>query len=315
MYHPGWYIIKYGSAASQPKTKHSGVLHMIRMDLHMHSTCSDGTDKPEDLPGLIRHEGITLFSLTDHDSTDGCKHVKNELKLGETDFLTGVEFSCKDELGKYHILGYGYDPGAASIKEIVALGHRYRMDKLDMRLQRLKEMFGIAFAQEDVDLLHTLNNPGKPHIANLMVRCGFAENRVQAITQYLNKLHCPDLYVSPQQAIRAVADGGGIPVLAHPCYGSGDQQIMGAELDERVKYLMDFGLKGLEGFYSAFVPKQTKQVLDLAEKYKLYITAGSDYHGSNKLISLGDTGLEQTQTVPKGLDSFLERIADLPGFN
>ena len=277
---------------------------LIKIDLHMHSTVSDGTDSPRELLEQVRKAGLRVFALTDHDAVLGCLEIRSLLRPGDPRFLTGVEFSCRDELGKYHILGYRYDPDAPAIRSVVGLGHGYRLKKLRERLDRLKAEFGIAFPQEEERGLFALDNPGKPHLANLMVRYGYAETKEDAFRRFLNRLRSPDDFVRPEEAIRDVLDAGGVPVLAHPCYGDGDQLILGQELEDRVRRLMRFGLRGLEGYYSGFSDKLREQVLALADRYGLYVTAGSDYHGKNKLIRIGETGFEAGAPVPEGWTRF-----------
>ncbi|MBQ6235929.1 MAG: PHP domain-containing protein [Clostridia bacterium] len=278
------------------------------LDLHMHSTVSDGTDTPEALLAHVRAAGIGLFSLTDHDAIEGCRRILAARTDDDPAFIPGIEFSCRDEEGQYHILGYGYDPGAAAINAVVAEGHAFRMRKITGRLDFLKERFGFTFKEEDVDRLLSMPNPGKPHIGNLMVRYGYAGSKEEAITEFINQAEFKDQYVRPETAIKGILNSGGIPVLAHPPYGSGDQLILGKALDRRVQKLVGFGLLGVEAFYSGFTKKLRNEMLALAEKYDLYVTAGSDYHGSNKLISLGDTGLQQAEEIPTGLTAFLQAI-------
>jgi len=249
-----------------------------------------------------------MFALTDHDAIIGCKTILGCLSGGDTLFITGSEFSCKDDYGKYHILGYNYDPDGKSIGDVVDLGHGYRMEKVTARLDFIKDTFGFDFSPEDIDALLALNNPGKPHIANLMVRYGYAESKEDAFDKYLNKLRFKDQYVRPEEAIRGILGSGGIPVLAHPPYGDGDQLILGDEMEERLKRLMNFGIKGVEGFYSGFTPKLCQMMLGLAEKYDLYVTAGSDYHGKNKLIALGDNNLPEKSEWPEGLTRFIDDV-------
>ena len=276
------------------------------VDLHMHSVCSDGTDSPAELLARVKAAGIGLFALTDNDAICGAQALLALLGPEDPRFLPGVEFSCKDKLGKYHVLGYAYDPASPAIRAVVELGHGYRMTKLRARLEALERKFGFRFPEEAERGLYALDNPGKPHIGNLMVRYGFAESKDQAIRQFLNELHVRGDYVRPEEAIRGILDAGGIPVLAHPCYGDGDQLILGPELEERVERLMDFGLQGLEAYYSGFPEKLRNQVLALAERRGLYVTAGSDYHGKNKLVRLGDTGFPRQGPVPAGWERFLE---------
>ena len=280
------------------------------LDLHMHSTVSDGTDTPEALLAHVKEAGIELFSLTDHDAIEGCRRILAIRTEEDPAFVAGIEFSCRDEEGQYHILGYGYDPDAAAINAAVNEGHAFRMRKITGRLDFLKERFGFTFREEDVDRLLSLANPGKPHIGNLMVVYGYAKTKEEAITKFINQAEFKDRYIRPENAIKGILESGGIPVLAHPLYGSGDQLILGEALETRVKKLMGFGLLGVEAFYSGFTDKLRNEVLALAEKYDLYVTAGSDYHGSNKLIHIGDTGMDQITEVPKGLLRFLQRIQE-----
>ncbi len=281
-----------------------------KIDLHMHTTVSDGTDTPEEILVRVKAAGIGLFSVTDHDAIEGGRRILSARKADDPAFITGVEFSCKDEEGQYHILGYGYDPDAEAINRIVQLGHGYRMKKLLKRLAFLKERFGFTFSEQDVDTLLKTDNPGKPHIGNLMVQKGYAKGRNEAIRTYINQAHIAEEYVRPEEAIRGISESGGIPVLAHPPFGNGDQLILGEALKNRVEKLMGFGLLGMEAFYSGYTDKLRQEVLALAEGFGLYVTAGSDYHGSNKLVKLGDTGMDGRAEIPNGLLRFLQRTEE-----
>ena len=279
-----------------------------KIDLHMHSTVSDGTDTPEELLARVREAGLAVFSLTDHDAVKGCGRIRSLLTERDPAFLTGIEFSCRDEEGKYHILGYGFDPDAASIRQVVETGHAYRMRKVRARLDFLETRFGICFPEEERSALLALDNPGKPHIANLMVKHGYAETKEQAMQKYINLLRFRREFVSPKEAIAGILGAGGIPVLAHPAYGSGEQHITGEEMEQRLRRLTGFGLQGLEAFYSGFSAELSGEMLRFAERFGLYVTAGSDYHGANKAISLGDTGLDENADWPAGLRRFLEDV-------
>lgn len=282
----------------------------------MHSTVSDGTNTPSEILSRARGNGLDLFSLTDHDAIRGCAVIRDILKQeksagAEADwprFVNGVEFSCKDEEGKYHILGYNYDIDAPSIRGVVELGHSYRMRKVHERLRFLEEEFGFVFSEEDKEKLLASDNPGKPHIANLMVKYGYAKNRSQGIREYIDRKRFGSEYVRPEESIRGILDAGGIPILAHPAYGSGDQIVLGDELDARVQRLKGMGLAGVEAYYSGFTPVITQQLLDIAARLDIFITAGSDYHGANKMIAMGDTGLARVSDAAEGLRRFLEAI-------
>ena len=279
-----------------------------KIDLHMHTTVSDGTDTPEEILQKVKEAGIRLFSVTDHNALGGGARIHAVIQPDDPRFITGVEFNARDQFGQYHILGYRYDPAGESIRELEELGHRYRMEKLEARLSFLKNEFGFRFPKTEVDKLYAMDNPGKPHIGNMMVRLGLVDSKETAITQYINKLHVRGKDIHPADIIIGILGSGGIPVLAHPAYGSGDQLILGEEMDKRVQRLMKFGLQGIEAYYSGFTPRIRNEMLGLAEKYDLYVTAGSDYHGKNKMISLGDTGLDDPAEYPEGMLRFLEQV-------
>lgn len=276
----------------------------------MHTTVSDGTDSPSEILSRVKKAGIELFAVTDHDSFAAVDVIRGIRKKKDPAYLSGIEFSCKDEEGKYHILGYGFDPEEAGMRAVVEKGRRLRLEKVQARLVFLGKEFGIRFPEEDLEELFAMECPGKPHIANLLIRHGYATDKKQAFNEYLNLMHLQNAYVRPEEAIQGILGGGGIPVLAHPAYGDGDELILGEELEERVERLVSFGLQGMEGFYSGFTPKIRREVIDIAERNDLYITAGSDYHGTNKMVILGDTGLDAVETLPEGLLRFIKKVKE-----
>lgn len=278
------------------------------IDLHMHSSVSDGSDTPVELISCVKNAGIGLFSLTDHDAIKGSGIIREHLEKGGPAFICGVEFSCKDELGAYHILGYGYDPESKGINGLVDKGHSLRMKKVTDRLEFIKNEFGFVFPEEEIQKLLSMDNPGKPHIGNLMVEYGYAKSRSEAIKDYIDRLHVKNMYLKPGEAISGILESGGIPVLAHPFFGNGDQLILGEEMEERLKRLIGFGLQGVEAFYSGFSPKLINEMLNLADRYQLYVTAGSDYHGKNKLVVPGDTGMEENAPLVPGMKRFFNEV-------
>jgi len=279
-----------------------------KIDLHIHTTVSDGTDTPEELLQKVKDAGIELFSVTDHDAVKASTIIPDLLKEGDPAFVCGAEFSCKDEEGKYHILGYDYDPSSESILKLVDMGHTYRINKVRARLDFLKDQFHFRFSDEDLKKLFAMDNPGKPHIANMMVRYGYAKTKEIAIKEYINLIHFDMEYVRPEEAIEEILSAGGIPVLAHPCYGSGDQLVIGQEMDERLQKLIGIGLQGVEAFYSGFTVKLQNEMLDFAKKYDLFVTAGSDYHGRNKMIELADNNLDTVSEYPEEMKRFLDEL-------
>lgn len=287
---------------------------MSKVDLHMHTVFSDGTDTPEELFACVKEAGITCFAITDHDSIKSSRFMTeylSETASPSINCIAGVEFSCKDELGKYHILGYGYDPDGDAIHSIVDKGHQLRMVKLNERIRLLKEQYAVAFTEEEIATLQNLENPGKPHLAELMVRNGYAPNKRVAFSKYLNKIHASSEYIRPEEAIEGIVRSGGIAVLAHPSLGSGDESIEGDELVARVLRLKEMGLCGVEAFYSKFDENRTSELLDIAKRHSLYVTAGSDYHGRNKNVKLGETGVLDPENIPAPMIRFLQDVRKL----
>ena len=276
------------------------------IDFHMHSKVSDGTDTPEEIIKKVKDVGIEFFSVSDHDAIEGCKTIKDILTGDDPKFIPGAEFSCRDEYGKYHILGYMYDTEGESINNLVNKGHTIRMNKVRYRLDALKSEYGFPFSDEDTEWILSQPNPGKPHIANMMIKYGYVKDKVEAFRNYLNVIRVKSVHIGPEEAIQDILASGGVPVLAHPSYGDGDQIIVDDEMEERIKRLIGYGLKGVEAFYSGFSPKLQDEILSYAKKYNLLVSAGSDYHGKNKSVKLGDTNLDSVEEYPEGLKRFLE---------
>ena len=146
-------------------------------DLHMHSVYSDGTDTPELLLRNVRAAGLDIFALTDHDTAEGCDAVRALLQPDDPVFIGGVEFSCKDARGKYHMLGYCYDVKKPAIRETVAFAHNNRILKTQDRFRYLQERFGFTFTGEERAELLAQKNPGRPHFAALMLKKGYVRTK------------------------------------------------------------------------------------------------------------------------------------------
>ncbi|MBO4539571.1 MAG: hypothetical protein J5781_04790, partial [Clostridia bacterium] len=243
-----------------------------------------------------------------HESTEGCAIIKKMLDKGDPAFINGVEFSCADEYGKYQILGYGYDPESPQISEIIAKARAYNVNNVTNTLNYLRSEYGFVFSNADREALLSKNNPSKRNVAALMVKYGYATTKNDAIVNYIRKNKTKDDFIRPEEVIHAILKAKGIPVLSHPFYGHGDELFHADEVDKRIKRLVRMGLKGIEAFYSGFTKTLQEELLLFADKYNLYVTAGSDYHGSYKLDRIGDTDLESHPEYPKRLQKFLKKV-------
>ena len=257
------------------------------VDLHIHTNASDGTDSPEQLLWNIQKAGITIFAVTDHDTIKGALKMKRIIPPG-IKFIQGVEFSCITDSGvKCHILGLGYDEYNLDFREALRTGDSLRHEKFHLRIKLLRENFGITFDDDEIDSLLQTPGVGKPHIANMIVRKGLAEDKQDAIDRYLDKCKTGNTRIPARLAVKAVNSAGGIPVWAHPLGGEGEKESTEEQFRITLRELMSYGIKGLECWYSKYPVSKCKQLAMSAETSGLLISGGSDYHGTNKTIPLG----------------------------
>ena len=262
---------------------------MHKTDLHLHTIASDGSDTPSELIALAKDAGITVMSITDHDTLAGCVEAL-EIPTDNLKIITGIEFSCHyygEPDFDCHILGYGFNPDDEAIRAAINHGRQMRMDKLEARLQYLDARFNIRFTDEEIEWLHSLNSAAKPHLAQLIVKRGDAENLADAIDRYLKGDGFPDDRIDATEAIEAILLSGGIPVYAHPIGGEREKRLTKDEVDKRISVLKSAGLKGLECYYSRYSAEDERMLLSLAKKHGLFVSMGSDYHGKNKTVQLG----------------------------
>ena len=257
------------------------------IDLHIHSSCSDGSDPVPALLDKLRRAGIRRFALTDHDTIRGLAEME-ALVPPDMTFLPGIEFSCVTGDIKCHILGYGFDREDPGFLETVREASALRYDKLAFRLTYLEEEYGIVFDREELAWLHGQSSPGRPHLAELLVRRGLAEDITDAFVRYLGNMPSPR--IDAGQAIRVIREAGGIAVWAHPYGETPAEFLSNREIRARLAVLTGLGIRGLECFYSQYNDSQEAFLRELAQAQGLYISGGSDYHGTRKTNRLGVLG-------------------------
>ncbi|MCD8074909.1 MAG: PHP domain-containing protein [Lachnospiraceae bacterium] len=255
------------------------------IDLHMHTTASDGSDSIRELAAKLREREIDTFAVTDHDTIDGALEMETIVWPGAR-FVKGVEFSCISPAGKCHILGYGYDASDVQLQAALKEGSDLRMAKLGDRLAYVQKTYRIVFTREELDWLYSMKSPGKPHIADLMLKKGIGKNRDDVIRNYIHGTKKGADRIEAQTAISGILHAGGIPVWAHPLGGEGEGLLSGEQFANQLRTLMGSGIRGLECHYSRYTREQVQFLRDMAKKYDLLISGGSDYHGSRKNIAL-----------------------------
>ena len=264
-----------------------------KVDLHIHTTASDGADSPRVLAEKVAAAGLELFSVTDHDTIAGALEMENIVPEGVR-YIRGVEFSCVSPAGKCHILGYGFDPEHPALLEALAEGRRLRLEKLDRRLEQLKRDHGIELTEDERSWLLSLGSPGKPHLGQIIRNRGLAPDLDGAIRGFIRDVPGRDR-IEAKMAIEAITAAGGFPVWAHPLGGEGEKRLTEEKFESLLQTLLGYGLRGVECRYSRYGRKESEFLLDHAARLGLTPTGGSDYHGSNKKdIQLGQLGYDWT---------------------
>ncbi|MCQ2451493.1 MAG: PHP domain-containing protein [Clostridia bacterium] len=275
-------------------------------DLHIHTIHSDGSDDTVELLEKIKAAGIDLFSITDHDTYTACEKMRKLLKPGDPTFVEGVELSCEDEYGKYHILGYRYNNKKDNIRQAIQIMRNIRLKKAEKRLRFLIDEKGFSFTDEEIKELMANENPGKPHFAALLLKKGYIKEKRDGF-KILSEYHDGESILTPEEIIDAILLSDGIPVLAHGILGAGSSNFSEEQIEARVSRLKGYGLMGLECYYSTYTDEQREIMLKLADKYNLMVSAGSDYHGKNKNIELGQTG----NPDPARMERFYQALTTL----
>ncbi len=280
------------------------------VDLHSHSTASDGTFAPADVVRLAKSAGLVGLALTDHDTIAGITEAAAEAKKLEITFIPGIEISAVPPIdnGTLHILGYCIDPQSPALAEMTRNLIDARDDRNPKIIARLREL-GIVITMDEAVNYARGGVLGRPHIAALLIRKGIVKTVKQAFDEYLapgGKAYFDKERLTPRAAISRIRQSGGLPVLAHPVQLRATNH---AQLDRVIKDLLDLGLAGIEVIHSdhsqALVDKYTR----LADRYGLLKTGGSDFHGGNKKdISLGTAN---GRRIPrKFMDDLLARAAN-----
>ncbi len=271
------------------------------IDLHMHTTASDGCDCPAQLLENLRQAGITTFSVTDHDTIDGLMEME-KLVTDEFRFLRGVEFSCESPRGKSHILGYGFDPQAPEFRAALDEARNVRLEKREVRIRYLLEVLKLPLTEEELTWLRSLESAGKPHVGQLVMNHGLADDIQTAIRTYINPCKVPRDRIDASLAIQAIRAAGGIPVWAHPLGGEGEKRLTREKFADQLQELMGYGIRGLECHYSRYDPEDVEFLVAQAKAHDLLISGGSDYHGANKPgLPLGRLNTRDADISPKEL--------------
>ncbi|MGD0140662.1 MAG: PHP domain-containing protein [Tepidisphaeraceae bacterium] len=258
------------------------------VDLHCHSTASDGTLPPAQVVRLAVDRGLSALALTDHDTIAGVAEAAAEAKRLGLDFLPGIEISAEyPHPGTMHLLGYGVDPQSPALRDLtkaLLAGRDSRNPKIVDQLQKL----GVAITMQEVEREAGGKVVGRPHIAAILARKGYVSSIKQAFDKYLapgGLAYFDKERLTPSRAVAMILDSGGLPVLAHPIQLRYQND---AQLERIVKDLLDLGLAGVEVIHTDHDAGMVQKYAALADRFGLLKTGGSDFHGTNKAdIHLG----------------------------
>jgi hypothetical protein len=254
---------------------------LVIFDLHLHTTASDGTMSPAELVKYAREKGLKVIAITDHDTIEGLPEgIQEGNKLG-LEVIPGVELSADTPKGTMHLLGYYIDPASLELSDKLKILQQARMERNLKMVERLRDL-GISLELSEVKAAPEHGQIGRPHFAYTMVRKGFAQNIQDAFDRYLGKgrpAYVEKFRFAPAEAMQVIRKAGGITVLAHPFTLKQPEPV---DFEALIRELKAKGLDGIEVYYPEHSDGQKRLYRDVAKKYGLVISAGSDFHGLNK---------------------------------
>jgi len=257
------------------------------IDLHTHTSYSDGTDTPAQLINKALAAGISIIGLTDHDSISGWQEATDALRTGIS-LVPGAEISCQTPDGiSVHILGLLFDSNNSELMNTLEKTRENRHGRMEKIIARINEA-GIDITMDDVlEQLSDGATLGRPHLADALVKKGIVASRDEAFTQMLHnnsKYYVSHYSPTPEAAIKLIKAAGGVSVIAHPMASHRGRTI---SLDT-FGSIIQAGLDGIEVDHRDHSPDEKSQLIKLANESNLVMTGASDYHGNGKLNTLGE---------------------------
>ncbi len=248
------------------------------IDLHTHTTASDGTLSPSKLIEQAKAQGLEAVAVTDHDTVEGIAEAVDAGREHGLEVVPGIEISAEYAKGTLHILGYYINSSDERFRHAITVLQKARLERNPKMIHNLQKL-GFNITMEDVARQAETGQVGRPHFAQVLVQKGYVRSAQQAFDKYLKKgaaAYEEKFRFTPAEAISHIAACGGIAVLAHPCtlnYGTG------VKLESMVSEMMQYGLQGIEVYYTDHSRSQTALYERIADKFSLLITGGSDFHG------------------------------------
>ena len=258
-------------------------------DIHCHTVFSDGTQTPDDLVAGASRIGLEGVGISDHDTTAGWSDAQVAAKKYGLPLLRGTEITADDEGVSVHMLAFQYDPRSRHICELFESTRASRLQRVKRMVELLSQDYPITW-QSVLEQVREGDRTtvGRPHIADALVAAGVYETRSDAFADVVStrsKYYIPTPSPSTHEVVRAVGEAGGVTVIAHPGDPSRNARLLS---DEQIIRLIGDGLDGLEVWHRGNPPQQRERLLDIAHRYGLLVTGGSDWHGKGKPNVLGE---------------------------
>jgi predicted metal-dependent phosphoesterase TrpH len=244
-------------------------------DFHLHSTFSDGILTPTNLVKLAAEQGVTIMSLTDHDSTEGISEARAACKNHGITLVPGCEVSTDIENDEVHVLGHFLDPDDPRLQEFLLTNREGRFDRGRRMVKRLNDI-GLSISWERVQEIAGDAAIGRPHIAQALLEQGHVTTVAEAFERYIGRngpAYAERIRLTPRQAVEFVVNVGGIATFAHPQFTTSAEEIL--------PDLVAAGLSGIEVYYKDLDEEQVEKFAALARQYDLIAMGGTDYHGLN----------------------------------
>jgi len=253
---------------------------MSRIDLHLHTTHSDGSQSPADVVRLAHEAGVSALAITDHDITTGLPEaIAAGQELG-IEIIPGIEISSRHGESELHVLGYFLKWEDARLNERL-MTLRESRHRRNPKIIELLQAAGIDITYDEVRAVAGSDSVGRPHIARVLMDKKVVTTAKEAFDRFLAEgkaAYVPRDLPAPVDAIRWIKDAGGLAVLAHPTWVKTTE----GTLTDLARQLKEQGLDGVEVHYSTHTPRQTRTYLSLAKQLGLLVTGGSDFHGVTK---------------------------------
>lgn len=249
------------------------------VDLHMHSTASDGTDSPAALVEKAKKAGLSTIALTDHDSISGLAEAREAANDLGVELIAGCELSTRQDGVSRHVLGLWVPENSDEFNNFLDNMRKIRADRNAQIIAKLRNL-GLDVSLDEVRALAKCA-VGRPHIGELLVKKGFVENRAEAFTKYLNRnapAYVPKKSIRPEEAVRMLSSVGATVSLAHPLLECPSRDW----LENLVASLAPLGLGALEAWHSSQDENGSRYLTSLARIHGLGVSGGSDYHGDRK---------------------------------